>query len=112
LSFSGTLLQSAAADNERKSANMISYYVRSFCRKGPENRLLSKSGFPWEFGQKVGIYYNPQGSKKKEFTGESSEGRRKDLVGCGAPAMNGSFGVFVPWRFIPCSFNWLPWMSR
>jgi hypothetical protein len=56
-SFSGTLLQSGAAAHGRKSANIISEYVRSFCRKGPGNRLFSKIGFSGEFGQKNGIYY-------------------------------------------------------
>jgi hypothetical protein len=50
--FLGTLLQVGASDNERKDANIISEYVKSFCRKGPENRLFSKSGSSGEFGQK------------------------------------------------------------
>jgi hypothetical protein len=29
----------------RKSINVVSEYDKSFCRKGPENRFFSKSGF-------------------------------------------------------------------
>jgi hypothetical protein len=43
--FSETLLQPGATGNVRVSLNVISAYDKSFCRKGPENRLFSKSGF-------------------------------------------------------------------
>jgi hypothetical protein len=38
-------LQPGATAHVRKSINVISKYDKRFCRKGPENRLFSKSGF-------------------------------------------------------------------
>jgi hypothetical protein len=44
-SFSETLLQPGAPGNLLTSINVISEYDKSFCRKGPENRVFSKNGF-------------------------------------------------------------------